>query len=764
MRTSWVASAIVAACATGCPDVKVDPGEVQGTLPGIDGPTVEFDPANSIIPFPNNLVLNPSTGRVNIPAPACESPASMAIRTGVLNQLDGFGTFEVGMQATFTEAVDMTTLAANIVMYQRASGTTMNDPTTAKKIPLKVFPSTTLRFDAASCATPAMINAVTIVPMVPLDQRSTYVVALLNGINTATSKPFIPSFTWALVRQSADPVQFDANGNVTLNNTPLDPTGDANHNGIPDLTELQGLDTLWKAHAQALGFLDKTGAISARSDVLVAWEMTTQTTTDPLDPAVTGSPAAGLSATPLAGTQTIIPTGLTPRQFIDGVLVKIGAAANLAAADATCAQIGCDAVGNVESGALVLSTFQAQNPNPLTGNPAVPGAWNDPKHPTAQGGGPTFPLIFVPAGTMPAGGWPTIVFGHGLGSQKESLFVFAPQLAAAGFASVAIDFVDHGSRAVRTSSAVALGCGPGTCSVTTTQACDGEILSLPACPGTETCTGTVSFATAPQCYASFLSADLGGTRDNMRQTILDLQRLVLALKACTPAAPCGTFAVDPTHLGYAGISLGGILGSTTNAVQPDFKDALLSVPGVGWLDILENTQTLAISCSLVDNLIDAGVLVGAKFNPMAGTGLCTTSAWQQQPGYQQFSGIARWVLDPADGANYMAKLATKKYLIQEVIGDQVVPNVATMDEALLVGQTAMTADMYVGGTTASAAILTGATNSKWVQYPTLPAAGTFPGNTFAHASLLRPANATIDGALGTGRMQVDGITFLKINN
>jgi hypothetical protein len=46
----------------------------------------------------------------------------------------------------------------------------------------------------------------------------------------------------------------------------------------------------------------------------------------------------------------------------------------------------------------------------------------------------------------------------------------------------------------------------------------------------------------------------------------------------------------------------------------------------------------------------------------------------------------------------------------------------------------------------------------------LPAAGAFPGNTFAHASLLRPANGNPDGTLGTVRLQTDAITFLVLNH
>ena len=71
----------------------------------------------------------------------------------------------------------------------------------------------------------------------------------------------------------------------------------------------------------------------------------------------------------------------------------------------------------------------------------------------------------------------------------------------------------------------------------------------------------------------------------------------------------------------------------------------------------------------------------------------------------------------------------------------------------------------------SAAITTNPTANKFVKYMNLPPnAGTgFPGNTFAHSSLLRPAPSpgteTVgnDGRLGTARLQTDAITFLLQN-
>lgn len=391
--------------------------------------------------------------------------------------------------------------------------------------------------------------------------------------------------------------------------------------------------------------------------------------------------------------------------------------------------------------------------NPNEGGP-IPGAFSDPVKPAQQGSNSIGVLSVVPcvggagcAPAVPTNGWPVVVYGHGLGSSKTTLLAIAGQLAQLGYASVAIDFVAHDSRAVRVSTEAAIGCN-----------------------------GTPLPTVSPQCFAPFLSSDLAATRDNIRQSVLDLHGLVSALKACGTTA-CGALKVDVNNISYVGISLGGIMGSTAVATKGDFRSAVLNVPGVGWADILENSQTNAIKCPLVDALIDAKILTGDKWNATVqpNTGLCTTDAWKTQPGYAQFAAIGRWVLDPADGANFASKLATKKILIQQVVGDTVVPNVATDNEAKLVGLFAMAAmadpATAPNGPAASAAITTNPTANKFVKYTNLPAAPPFPGNTFEHASLLRPAPTPgitppvvgNDGRLGTVRLQIDAFTWLLQN-
>ncbi|MGE5182901.1 MAG: hypothetical protein ACM31C_12595 [Acidobacteriota bacterium] len=801
MRKLWLASLAVLA---GCPDVGTDMNDNAV-------PYVEFDPANSIVPFPNNLVIDPSTGRVNLPKQACETPAQAAIRTGVLNKLDGFGTYELGMQFTLSEAADPTTLTSdNLVLYKRAdSGMPLASP--GQPVPVVAFPAKTARFDAADCANPTMVDAVTVVPMAPLDQHSTYTLAVLDGVKPASGGDFKASFVWGLVRQSQDPVAFDAMGNVVMNRTPI-PSPTKSDVSDPNYAQLVGVDQLWKAHATALAFLDQTGKLTAnRANVLVATDFNTETTTDPLDPNVAGSPANAQSTTALLGTTSVATAKGAPCNAAQGCTLIFTAALGPNA----CSALPCTAVGDVLGAGLGTQPYQVLGPNPLAGAPMIPGAWNDPIHPTAQTGQILQVLAFVPnpnvVGAMPAGGWPTVAFGHGLGSSKESLFAIAAQLAKAGFASIAIDWQAHGSRAVPVSKDPSLGCA-GTCYTNAGTNSGTPCDTLTACAtATDTCGNMIgsSFVSiapteAPQCYAPFLSPDLAATRDNIRQSVLDMQRLIHAMKACG-ASNCaagnnGTMlAIDPAHIVYMGISLGGIMGSTTDAVEPDFKAAVLNVPGAGWFDILENTQNLTIRCGLVNALIDAGVVMGTKYPNDPQGALCLTDAWKQQPGYIQFSSIGRWVLDPADDANFDSPhpsfpgLDAKKWLIQEVIDDQVVPNIATDNEGALAGAMPLTADPFTPATsTASAAITTDPTSPKWVRYPSLPATdpttGGF-GNAFEHASLLRPAavgpghcatnpsmvcaqssdcgavdQCIFPGVLGTARVQTDAITFLFVNH
>jgi hypothetical protein len=765
---------------SGCPDVAVDPDETA------QGPVVEFDPARSqltkarFIPFPNDLARDPATGKVNLPEQACESASSKAIRENILNKLDGFGTYQTAMQVSFTAPVDEASLAGKIVMYQLTDNGTPVSPTGATPIPVTVVRvGTTPRFSTGDCAAPEMANAVSFVPNIPLDQKSTYFVALLKGIKSTDGKEFTGSYTWGLASASENPVTLDDQNNVISDRTPLDPADETQR------AQLVSLSGVWKLHAAGLSFLDQATG-TPREDVLVGFQFTTQTTTDPLDPMVTGSPASKLATVGILqlgsatgrfgaiGTSICTtraetnPTQCFLKLALGGCnpLTTGCGLPNYDAGAQACALYNCAAVGDVLGGGILNANYQAQLPNAFDAAKPIQGAWSNPVTPEQQATVTLEAVITVPTGNPPMnGGWPVIIFGHGLGSSKESAITLAGRAAAAGFAAIAIDASAHGSRAVRISSDPALGCKGRCFSGTTPTAtpCD----TVGECGTGETCGNlavTPSLAppaptTAPQCYAPFLSTDLATTRDGIRQTVLDHQRVAKALIACGENN-CPGLPVDVNKIYYASLSLGSIIGTMSSAMAPEIKAAVLNVGGVGWVDVLENTETLSIRCSLVNGLIDAGILVGEKWNG-SDVGLCTTDAWKTQPGFATFSTIARWVLDPADPANFAARLATKRVLIQEVVGDTVVPNIATQRQAALLGLTTpATGDPFnMASPAPSAAITTMPMTNKYIRYMT------DADQVYVHSSLLRPAPTTdpLDGSRATLRLQVDATTFLQLN-
>ena len=790
--------------ASGCPDIKVDQNEVGA------GPTVEFDPARSLatgarfIPFPNDLARDPATGKLNLGEPKCpETPTAMATRLNVLNKLDGFGTYQLAMQVTFTEAVDPASIVttgadANVVMYQVTNMGTALDPSTAMPVPIIVRSvGTTLRQLPEDCAAPETVNAVVFVPTIPLTQKSTYIVALKKGIANTEGAPFAGAYTWGLVSAKDSPVTVDDAGNVVADRTPLDPLDPE------DRASLLALNQLWQGHKNVLAYLDATPQGPAtRGDLLVAFAFTTQTTTDQLDQSVATSPAGKLSSTGFLvapatatgkfgafGTAVCPANGETnPTQcFLKLALGSCAPAttgcgsptagnAFFAAGATACGGLyDCAQIGDVLGGAIETVNYQTQVPNTLTAVTGVTvkpkqGPWSDPVNPMGQGSLALETIMTIPTGTAPTGGWPVVIFGHGFGSKKETVLTIAGKLSRAGFATVAVDFAQSGSRAVRTSTSPTLGCR-GHCftagGTDTAVECEigpaslgGQCLAGETCGSLTAMPGFVPPApdTHPQCYDSIFSADLAQSRDNFRQTVLDLQRVAKAVASCG-TTNCGTFQIDATRIFYGGLSLGSIIGTTAVAMSPQVKAAALNVGGIGWLDTLENTATLEIRCPLVNSLIDGGVLTGTKWAGGTTTGLCVEgmgNAWKAQPGYATFSAIARWVLDPSDPANFAARLRTKPHLIQEVIGDTVVPNLVQERQAGVTGAIANTsaADPLTSVLVESASVSTNPTQSKLVKYTT------DADHFYVHSSLLKPystASASVNALL---RMQIDFVQYL----
>lgn len=734
--------------ALGCSDaVEIDAAETSVAVP----PTAGFDPGQGIVPLPNALLINPVTGRVNVPASCGEVPGSAAERLrGALNQLDGFGTSRQSLVASFSEPVGPASLEGRVALVRLAErGQPIIPP--EGPVPVDVLVGSSLRF-TPDCSGAVEVSNVTIRPQQALRQGSTYGVLIADGVTTEAGADFEPSVTWALVRQAEPPVAFAEGSGETAppihNATPFDPAEPE------QLAALRGLDLLWRGHAPLLAGLDQLApillpnAVSAREDILLAWAFTTETISGPFDPSVDGSPASwiGSSSEPLVVPAAAAGTGApaTVEQAFAAALPGV-----------PCELLGCAAIGNIYAVGPASAGPTFKSSSYLTGDdcsvPAAPtGAFSDPVAPALTCERQLPLLAFTPVAPPPARGYPTVIFAHGITRSKEDLFALAGSLASAGFASVAVDALDHGARAVRVSDDAAAGC-------------DRAGADRP-------CTEAFGPTCAPQCFAPLISSDLAVTRDHLRQTVLDHLALGKALSLCTAPEACGGLLVDPARIGFVGQSLGALIGAVSVANSPEISAGVLNVGGADWLQVLSETDTLAVRCPLVDALIAGGVIPGEPWslgaNPNA---TCVGDAWKAEPGYQQFASAARWILDPVDAINYASTLTlagAAAVLVGEVVGDSVVPNSATLTFATALGLQPSAASIAAGATLepTPAALAAG---SAWIRYQNVDAdlGSMFPGNAYSHGSLLVPAqpSATMvapSGELGTLRMRVDALAFL----
>ncbi|MBI3182609.1 MAG: Ig-like domain-containing protein [Myxococcales bacterium] len=88
------------------------------TFTAVTGGEAYFDPGSKRIPFPNDLLKDPSTGLVSLPIDPSEKPESQALKRG-FNQLDGFS-LTAALAIDASEALDRTSVgAASVRVFRR---------------------------------------------------------------------------------------------------------------------------------------------------------------------------------------------------------------------------------------------------------------------------------------------------------------------------------------------------------------------------------------------------------------------------------------------------------------------------------------------------------------------------------------------------------------------------------------------------------------------------------------------------------------------
>lgn len=166
-----------------------------------------------------------------------------------------------------------------------------------------------------------------------------------------------------------------------------------------------------------------------------------------------------------------------------------------------------------------------------------------------------------------------VVYQHGLGNDRSAVFAVADALCAQGWAVLAIDIPFHGMRA---------------------QVDDPMYLDLAHTFGPSTGPDLFGDLTGGAIYIAFVGAsDTEGSlspfhpfyvRDVIRQSVVDLMSLVRVIDdgdwsvVETAGGPAGLGFVDE-DVGFVGVSLGGIVGTTFVTTEPRVGAAVLNVTG-----------------------------------------------------------------------------------------------------------------------------------------------------------------------------------------
>lgn len=277
---------------------------------------------------------------------------------------------------------------------------------------------------------------------------------------------------------------------------------------------------------------------------------------------------------------------------------------------------------------------------------------------------------YAPVGAQPytaAKCAPLVVFAHGLQGSKAEMLALAATFTNAGFVVAAIDAEMHGERSYCTADSQCV--GGSTCNFypNLRTPVDPPIGFCESAPGVRglyasyrldcaqpftgvdgqgnpipnvACASAYARGTAYVSANRLLSLNFFRLRDALRQDIIDNSALVKAL------APIGkspdAFAtwlesgyglgVDFTKVYFVGHSYGAIQGTGSVAANPRFGAMVDVAGGATFVDIAANPESY-FNGTFLGLLAQSGIAPGT-------------------PDYMKFLTIGKWVLDPADPANF----------------------------------------------------------------------------------------------------------------
>ncbi len=464
----------------------------------------------------------------------------------------------------------------------------------------------------------------------PLNESTRYLIGLTTDLRSPSGAPALPNELFELLRSPTRVSEQPSSLLLSLNQfgrTDL----------IPVLERLQS-----SYFAPVIGGLQQLSQLAPNSrgavavdQLILAWSFTTQAITPTLERLDTAATAKPLQVFPsglnlgqiLSGdpqNPLPLPPGSNPSVYVGAFTLPYYHAAGADQINTSIWQND----GAVNTGrthpALGAPCEALLRPSSTTLCYPTPAARSDQTVPV---------LLTRPEGTPPAAGWPVVVFLHGITGNRSQMLGIAGSLAAAGLVAIAIDQPLHGlppGHGLRV---------PGTTERTFDADLDQD--------------GTVD---ASGSYFINLSSPIT-SRDNLRQSVIDQIHLVRSLVNVRLGSNASE-SIDTSRIHFLGHSLGGIVGGTLLGVHGDIQAATLAMPGGGITKLLDASATF-------------GPVISAGLEAAAGIAKGTDS-------YEIFLRFAQLAVDPGDPINWASRAAQNRAVhMIEVLGDSVVPNVAT---------------------------------------------------------------------------------------
>jgi len=663
------AFALVVSILAGCGGSSSTPRSVPTPItenpdgtPTTDVITANFDPSNGVLPFPINLLLSGS-GDLTLNIPVAD-PTDFGDPQVALNALDGFSTVSP-WTFSFSDPVDPSTIvpgsSVRLFQVQFVFGTVAVQQILTELVPGQDYVATVAGTDPTG-------STIAIVPLRPLDEMTGYMAVVTNAVQDAEGNPATPSQTYFLTKRT-EPL-------VTEGGVSTDPLLD--NETAQALEPLRQLVNSQESAAEAVGI--------ARDDIVLSWTATTQSIT----------PVLNVVRSTLSSTSsTLAPTGLTTADVLPP-----GASPGIANLFIGIVELPYFlGVPSAENPTAPLNQFWQASPGNYI--PPFDGLGLDPASTNVTVANPipverdrqTVPvLVTVPnqfsGQVKPAGGWPVVIFQHGITGNRSQALALADTMASIGVVVISMDLPLHGITQTNpidpTQPLAALYVentpfGPIANERTFDLDLQDNATGAPGPDGNIDSSGAFFIN-----LQSLLTA-----RDNLRQGQVDLSTLALNV----PFMDIDGDSIsdfDGSNISFVGLSLGSIVGTGFLAVEPTVNNAVLSVPGGGIANLLAASPT---------------------FGPVIRAGLQQAGVEPDSPDFFQFLGAAQQVVDSADPINWSTvAVQDNSILLHEVIGDTVVPN--SVPGAPLSGTEPMIRIMgleTITATTQSAAGIRGAT-------------------------------------------------------